>query len=42
MRIAGYFKLECPIIEPYPGEYHGPDEFFEGMGLDKDKLRELI
>ena len=41
MRVAGYFKLECPIIEA-EGEYHGPDEFFEGMVLDEDKLRELI
>jgi glutaredoxin len=41
MRVAGYFKLECPIIEA-EGEYHGPDEFFEGMMLDKEKLRGLL
>ena len=42
MRVAGYFKLECPIIERREGEYHGPDEFFEGMKLDEKRLRELI
>ena len=42
MRVAGYFKLECPIIEVAVGDYHGPDEFFEGMKLDVERLRELI
>lgn len=42
MMLSGYFKRECPIIERREGEYHGPDEFFEGMVLDKEKLRELI
>lgn len=42
MRVAGYFKLECPIIEVPEGEYHGPDEFFKGMVLDEEKLKELL
>lgn len=42
MMLSGYFKRECPIIERREGEYHGPDEFFEGMVLDEEKLRELV
>ena len=42
MRMAGYFKLECPIIEISEGDYHGPDEFFEGVVLDEEKLKELL
>ncbi len=42
MRVAGFFKLECPIIEVSEGDYHGPDEFFGGMVLDEEKLKELL
>ncbi len=42
MRVSGFFGLSAPIIMRRPGEYYGPEEFFEGDRLDERKLRELI
>ena len=42
MRCSGFFGMSAPIIMRRPGEYYGPEEFFEGDRLDERKLRELI
>lgn len=43
MRCSGFHNcLSAPIIMRRPGEYYGPEEFFEGDRLDEMKLRGLI
>ena len=41
MRCSGFFGLSAPVIE-VAGQYHGPEEFFDGDVLNLEKLRRLL